>query len=339
MTEYEDFMKLDTDKKLEALYVVVTNIERLMRPLAVDMKNVMTGTGTIYEYLRKNIRVDKGDPIAVTVKEAETEESPFNLDVGPPTRSELEDALGGEMSQLDYVAGGLEIRPLVFLGDAWSNINQILTANNYEWIRDGKNSHWRFQSSDETTTPKLTESEEERLEGYDDEAKKIIKTIQEQKPNLTVEAIANLIQEERTKAAGLLTTTAATYLVATNIGVSLDGSKVKWVPTRDEVANITGNWKVGKYGKYTFSKDYPDLVDAIKESYQERLDYGNFYFKLGGDSDDFINMSERKFNVGEPPSDAQLKYAKSLGIKNPEGMDKGSLSVAMANVQLADRRK
>ena len=61
-----------------------------------------------------------------------------------PIKSEIDVDWG----LLDYLDYGVTIKPKKFLGDKWSGVNQILTANNYIWIRDGANSHWRFQSDD-----------------------------------------------------------------------------------------------------------------------------------------------------------------------------------------------
>jgi hypothetical protein len=112
----------------------------------------------------------------------------------------------------------------------------------------------------------------------------------------------------------------------------------EWIPTRSEVEQLTENWKESQYGKYAYSRDHPRLAEAIRNSYQQRLDYGNLYFKLGGDDDYFINMSPRKFGIGEAPSDKQISFATKLGIDHPEMLDKGSLSVKMADVQLEQRR-
>jgi len=55
----------------------------------------------------------------------------------------------------------------------------------------------------------------------------IIKRILALKPNLTKEAVERLIDEERAKAAGLLTGEAAAHLVASNLGLDGAGEKIE----------------------------------------------------------------------------------------------------------------
>jgi replication factor A1 len=55
----------------------------------------------------------------------------------------------------------------------------------------------------------------------------IIKRILALKPNLTREAVERLIQEEKAKAAGLLTDEAATHLVASNLGMDGAGERIE----------------------------------------------------------------------------------------------------------------
>ena len=54
----------------------------------------------------------------------------------------------------------------------------------------------------------------------------IIKRILLVKPTLTREAVELLIQEERTKTAGLLTEEAAAHLVASNLGINGAGERI-----------------------------------------------------------------------------------------------------------------
>lgn len=61
----------------------------------------------------------------------------------------------------------------------------------------------------------MVESTEAPLTGAD----KIIQNILNLRPNLTREAVERLIEEERARAAGLLTEEAAAYLVASNLGI------------------------------------------------------------------------------------------------------------------------
>ena len=55
----------------------------------------------------------------------------------------------------------------------------------------------------------------------------IIKRILVLKPNLTEEAVRELIEKERVKAAGLLTEEAAAHLVASNLGINGAGEKIE----------------------------------------------------------------------------------------------------------------
>jgi ssDNA-binding replication factor A large subunit len=55
----------------------------------------------------------------------------------------------------------------------------------------------------------------------------IIKRILILNPNLTKEAVQQLIQDERIKAAGLLTEEAAAHLVASNLGINGAGEKIE----------------------------------------------------------------------------------------------------------------
>src|SRR4030042_1365547 len=55
----------------------------------------------------------------------------------------------------------------------------------------------------------------------------VIKRILILKPNLTREAVERLIQEEKVKAAGLLTDEAAAHLVASNLGMDSAGERIE----------------------------------------------------------------------------------------------------------------
>ena len=74
-----------------------------------------------------------------------------------PTKSELQNA-GVEVALLDFLDYGNKLKPLKFLGDKWQDMNEKLTANNYVWVRDGKESHWKFQSGDEEPEAKPSPS-------------------------------------------------------------------------------------------------------------------------------------------------------------------------------------
>ncbi|MCX6655918.1 MAG: hypothetical protein NTY03_12505, partial [Candidatus Bathyarchaeota archaeon] len=55
----------------------------------------------------------------------------------------------------------------------------------------------------------------------------VIKRIMAVKPNLTREVVERLIQEEKAKAAGLLTDEAAAHLVASNLGMDGAGERIE----------------------------------------------------------------------------------------------------------------
>jgi len=76
------------------------------------------------------------------------------VEYAPPIKSEID----VDWELLDYLEYGVVVKPKKFLGDLWSGINQVLTANNYIWVRDGANSHWKFQSGDETEEAKPSPS-------------------------------------------------------------------------------------------------------------------------------------------------------------------------------------
>ena len=65
-----------------------------------------------------------------------------------PVKSEI----SVDWELLDYLKYGQVIKPKKFLGDLWSGIDQVLKANNYKWIRDGKESRWEFQVVQATET-------------------------------------------------------------------------------------------------------------------------------------------------------------------------------------------
>jgi len=76
------------------------------------------------------------------------------VECAPPIKSEID----VDWKLLDYLEYGVVIKPKKFLGDLWSGVNQVLTANNYVWVRDGANSHWKFQPSNETEKAKPSPS-------------------------------------------------------------------------------------------------------------------------------------------------------------------------------------
>jgi len=166
-------------------------------------------------------------------------------------------------------------------------------------------------------------------------------SIQKAKPVLTLEKIEEMIKTEVAKAGGLLTEEAAAYLVASNLGIGKDAPTAfpTSIPYREEIPEIISTWNTNQYGKSANSADYPELVAVIKASYQERLDYGDFYFKLGGDTDGFINYAERTFRDPDgPPSEGQVKLATQRKITVPADVTKKELSVLISEAELENRR-
>jgi len=70
--------------------------------------------------------------------------------VHPPTLDKLEESLGANINLLKYEEQGEVVKPLRFLGDCWSEIDQKLTAWGYRWVRRDK--CWRFQADDKQGT-------------------------------------------------------------------------------------------------------------------------------------------------------------------------------------------
>ena len=66
----------------------------------------------------------------------------------------------------------------------------------------------------------------------------IIKRILALKPNLTKEAVYKMVEEERAKAAGLLTEEAAAHLVASNLGINGVGERIE---ARLKIGDLTAN--------------------------------------------------------------------------------------------------
>ena len=111
------------------------------------------------------------------------------------------------------------------------------------------------------------------------------------------------------------------------------------IPYREEISELISTWNPTQYGYSANAADYPELATAIKTSYQGRLDYGDFYFKLGGDNEDFINYSDRTFRDPDgPPSEGQLKLATNRKITVPEGITKKDLSILISEADLEKRR-
>ena len=66
----------------------------------------------------------------------------------------------------------------------------------------------------------------------------IIKRILALKPNITKEAVQKMIEEERAKAAGLLTAEAAAHLVASNLGINGAGERIE---AKLKIGDLTSN--------------------------------------------------------------------------------------------------
>lgn len=105
----------------------------------------------------------------------------------------------------------------------------------------------------------------------------VIQRILAMRPNLTQEAVERFIDEERAKAAGLLTEEAAAHLVASNLG--LDGPTIQRFPDFEEgnfINNLTGEVV------YDIDINLRDLRDGSqKEVANVTLTDGNQSVRIG----------------------------------------------------------
>ena len=131
------------------------NIERLLGNIARELGQNTKLTSSIHDMTSMN----QFKPASEIVTQPETKpvKEQTTVDLGPPTRAELESELGADIELVEYGSGGLTITPSRFLGDLWGSIHETLKPLGYKWVRDGKNSHWGY--SDEPYQAPLTDVE------------------------------------------------------------------------------------------------------------------------------------------------------------------------------------
>lgn len=114
-----------------------------------------------------------------------------------------------------------ELRTTKFI-PYWKDVNELVKSigGQYMEYSDKKLNHWRIVKADEQP-PQEQPSKREAKPSSTDE---VIEGILSFRPNLTRESVQRLIDEERAKAAGLLTEEAAAHLVASNLGLQKDAS-------------------------------------------------------------------------------------------------------------------
>lgn len=95
----------------------------------------------------------------------------------------------------------------------WVGKQVRITMTNQNVRGEMRDILWGWPVEGETPPKSTTEA----LKNYDT----IVKKILEDKPSLTMKAVEKLVEDERAKAAGLLTEEAAAYLVATSLSVDL----------------------------------------------------------------------------------------------------------------------
>lgn len=116
-------------------------------------------------------------------------------------------------------------------------------------------------------------------------------------PNLTRESVERLIDEERAKAAGLLTEEAAAHLVASNLGLDRqipDISGIRWMIKGNKDARDTDNFAYAFVFKYDqgakqstdeLRMDAVEFYNYLRESGQ--FTSGDFTYKLSRDGQFF----------------------------------------------------
>ena len=152
MSEYDQFAEKDTDGKLNYLFMTVKNIERNLAAIGREGGQNLKLTEGILDRIQKIEKLFQFPTPETPEQPEKTETQEVPIDVGPPIKNDLIDA-GVDFELVDYLGGGLEVKPKKWLGDLWDGINQILRAWNYQWVSDGQNSSWRFQPSDEAAKP------------------------------------------------------------------------------------------------------------------------------------------------------------------------------------------
>jgi len=155
---------------------------------------------------------------------------------------------------------------------------------------------------------------------------KIIGQIRQRFPQLTVEAIERLIDDERAKAAGLLTEEAAAHLVASNLGL---GEKTAETSTPNFAAI---NWREGRpnqrgeTSRYVYSNDFPELFTYLQANNGREM-WGDYDIVVGRNTK-YINLY--KADTTSPASEAQVNKLREWGVSFPIGLTKRDASKLMS---------
>jgi len=148
MSEYDNYEKLGVEGKLNQVFKKLLKLERQQ----AEIMGLFT-----YQTPTETASTRKPESPIQPIDEPQIED---HVDVGPPPKDDLIKA-GVDFELVEYLAGGLRVEPVKFLGDLWGDVNQKLKAFNYKWVSAGKESHWKFQP----TGGKKTETMETRSEG------------------------------------------------------------------------------------------------------------------------------------------------------------------------------
>jgi hypothetical protein len=118
------------------------NIERLLGNISRELSQNTKLTSSNHDMLS----MSQFKPANEIVSQPETKpvEEKQTVNLGPPTRAEVEEELGADIELIEYGSGGVMITAKRFLGDRWNSIHETLKPMGYKWVRDGKNSHWKF---------------------------------------------------------------------------------------------------------------------------------------------------------------------------------------------------
>ena len=165
------------------------------------------------------------------------------------------------------------------------------------------------------------------------------------RPNLTREAVERLIDEERAKAAGLLTEEAATHLVASNLGLDGAGERIEALKGRlaeletlkpeAQQAPIKDQEKSGRKGIRVFAlSDGHELLVGRHAQGNHQLT-----FKLARGRDLWLHLRDGpgshvilRLEKGEEPSSALILAAAALALHY------STLRGERADVRIAHRR-
>ena len=133
----------------------------------------------------------------------------------PPTLLDALKNKGLNADDIEVLPNG-DIKPKKFLGDLWTQYRDTIQSFGYQWISDGKNSHFTKSSATTQTPPAKTQTQ------------------------IPPSNFEELVKEEMAKAAGLLTREAAIYLVNQRL------AEVKADPSFMRIADVNSNMKEAK---------------------------------------------------------------------------------------------